>query len=285
MNRQLKYLDLVIENNKVPHAFLFYGKCGDQKLEIAKYCVFKINSPSLDRADFKLGEPLAESIIKESHPDVFIARRPEDKKEIPIARIRALRDFVSKTPMNLDSKAAIIDGAEFLSEESWNALLKTIEEPSGNTVIFILSSGLGGIPKTVVSRTVSLPFFGESGRERKQSTKNDIILKKLAPLEVSSPRSSGLATLSRARLLTGLADVGRLTVLDKFDLAEKISASGECVSVLDDWLLNLRLLLLEGQESSVVMSTIEKIIIAKSVLVSTNANQRLVLENLMLEIS
>jgi hypothetical protein len=172
--------------------------------------------------------------------------------------MRDLRGFVSKTPISFDFKAVIIENAEFLNEESWNAILKTLEEPSGNTVIFILSSGISGIPKTVLSRVLSMPFYDAYNLNKQSGGKNDIILNKLA-------------------------SVREMSVAEKFDLAEKIASSENSIAVLDDWLLNLRSYILENPSKS-LSESIEKIMSVKSALVSTNANARLILENLMLQI-
>ncbi len=257
-SRQLNYLDLIIKNGKMPHAFLFYGRDAEYKSNLAKSCVFRLNSPGSKWEDFLPSNTLAQKIIKESHPDLFIVRRQEDKKEIAISQIRALKDFVSKTPIDLKLKSAIIEDAEFLNEESWNALLKTLEEPSGNTVIFILSSGISAIPKTAISRTVSVPFFNADNSKRRHGAKNDIILRKL----------------EGAR---------KTAIFEKFDLAEKIASSGDPIEILDEWLLDLRTDILENPSRD-LSKTIEKIIYTKNVLASTNANQKLVLENLLLQI-
>lgn len=257
--RQIKYLDLIIRNNKFPHAFLFYGRGDEFKLRLAKSCVFRINNPGSSWEDFESDGDLADKIKKESHPDLFIARRMEDKKEISVSQVRDLRNFVSRTPMELNFKSAIINEAEFLNEEGWNAILKTLEEPAGNTVIFILSSGATGIPKTVLSRVVSIPFYGSGLSEKRQfNSKNDIIVNMLL-------------------------DISGATVVEKFDLAEKISSSEDIPAVLDEWLLSLRSITLENPSRD-VSDKIEKIVGAKYIIVSTNANRRLVLENLFLNI-
>lgn len=258
-NRQLNYLDLIIRNNKVPHAFLFYGRDELYRSNLAKSCAFRINCPGSSWQDFESKNDLAESIKKESNPDLFIVRRVEDKKDISVSQMRDLRGFVSKTPISFNFKTVIVENAEFLNEESWNAILKTLEEPSGNTVIFILSSGMSGIPKTVLSRVLSMSFYDAYNLKKQSGAKNDIILNKLA-------------------------SVREMSVAEKFDLAEKIASSENTTAVLDDWLLDLRSYILENPSRS-LSESIEKIMSVKSALVSTNANARLILENLMLQIS
>ena len=108
--------------------------------------------------------------------------------------------------MDLNFKAVIIEEAEFLNEESWNAILKTLEEPSGNAVIFISSSGISAIPKTVLSRVLSMPFYSVDDAKKQSGAQNDIII---------------------SRLL----NMSGMSVAEKFDLAEKIASSGNAVAI------------------------------------------------------
>ena len=52
----------------------------------------------------------------------------------------------------------IIDNADNLNFNSFNALLKTIEEPPENTVILIISHDIPKIPKTIISRCTTIKF-------------------------------------------------------------------------------------------------------------------------------
>jgi len=156
--RQLNYLNLILRNNKLPHALLFYGADANGIREITQALIFRINTPGSSWADFNTDNQLSYSIKNESNPDVFSVKITAGKKEIGIAQIRALKSFLSQSPLVLAKKAAIIENAECLTEEAWNALLKTLEEPSPNSIIFLISSGIRSIPKTIVSRTLVAPF-------------------------------------------------------------------------------------------------------------------------------
>ena len=168
--RQLKYLDLILRNNKVPHAFLFYGRDTAYQKELAKSFLAQLN-----------GQEFEVKIKTEVHPDTFFIRRLPDKKDITIAQVRDARNFVSRTPLSLIKKGVFIEEAQHLNEEAWNALLKTLEEPVSNTIIFIISSSVKDIPLTIISRVVSLPFL--SADFVLPEAKDGIILSKLAKLE------------------------------------------------------------------------------------------------------
>lgn len=257
--RQLNYLDLIIRNNKVPHAFLFYGNNISSMFDLARMCSFRINNKDSKWEDFNLDNEIAEKIKNESHPDFFVVRRIDGKKDISVLQMSNLRNFISKTPISFVYKSVIIENAEFLNEESWNSILKTLEEPSGNTVIFLLCTRISLIPKTILSRVVSIPFYDQSDSWRKFNDQNSIIVSKLS-------------------------NVKNMTISERFDLAEKIANSDSAAVILDEWLLDIRFRLLSKNEYD-NFDSVEKIAGAKSVLVSTNANARLVLENLLLQIN
>lgn len=254
--RQLNYLDLVLKNNKLPHALLFYGADAIGIKQIVQALVFRINTPASVWADFNKDNQLSYSITTESHPDVFTVKILDGKKEIGIAQIRALKNFLAQSPLVLAKKAAIIESAHRLTEESWNALLKTLEEPSPNSIIFVISSGISPIPKTIVSRTLVVPFTWPAISP--QIAENDIIKK--------------------------LAGQGGISINEKFDLAEKIVASDRLAEFLDEWMMVLHARLKSNSNSPEdILAQINLILKTKGLISKTNANPKLMLERLILE--
>lgn len=246
--RQLNYLGLVLKNNRVPHALLFYGSDFNYQIALAKDFLVRLNN-----AEDK------QQIEKEFHPDTFFIGREEGKKEIGIAQIRKLKDFVARTSSHLKNKGVFIKEAEYLNEEAWNALLKTLEEPLGDAVIFIFASNIKNIPKTIVSRVVSLPFYNEDILRKTHNPKDDIIINKLCSIE-------------------------NFTFAEKIDLAEEIAKKENFLPLLDTWLIKLRADMLSGGYKMDRIKFIENLAEAKNLLVFTNVNVRLVLENLFLKI-
>jgi DNA polymerase III delta prime subunit len=254
--RQLNYLDLILRNNKLPHALLFYGADAVGIKQIVQALIFRINTPDSNWADFNIDNQLSYSIKNGSNPDVFLVKLIAGKKEIGIAQIRALKNFLSQSPLVLAKKAAIIENAECLTEEAWNALLKTLEEPSPNSIIFLISSGIRSIPKTIVSRTLVVPF--NSPAISPKTAESDIIKK--------------------------LAGRGGIYLYEKFDLAEKIAASGRPAEFLDEWMVALHARLESNSNSQEnIIFQIKLILKTKGLISKTNANPKLMLERLILE--
>lgn len=259
--RQLKYFDLLIKNNSLGHAFLFYGPDIPAQKQIAQAVIFRVNRPDSNRSDFLDQDQLARSLKNESHPDVFMVKKQEDKKEIGIGQIRALKNFVYRTPLNLSVKAVIIEEAHLLSEESWNALLKVLEEPAQHTILFLISSGQNSIPKTILSRVNSVPFLSPQMVEAVNfNAENDIIVNKLIKEQYQS-------------------------LAEKFEAVEKIISSENALKLLDAWMIFFRNQLLKNTTHQPrIISNIQAILKAKNMIVTTNVNARLVLENLVLTI-
>lgn len=254
--RQLNYLNLILKNNKLPHALLFYGADAVGIKQIVQALIFRINTPASSWADFNTNNQLSHSIKTDSHPDVFLVKLIAGKKEIGIAQIRALKNFLAQSPLVLAYKAAIIESAHCLTEEAWNALLKTLEEPSPHSIIFVVSSGLSPIPKTIVSRTLAVPFN----------------------LSAISPK------IAESDIIKKLADSGGTSLYQKFDLAEKIVASGRLAEFLDEWMTALHARLESNSNSQEDILAQIKLILKTKVLISkTNVNPKLMLEQLILE--
>ena len=72
-------------------------------------------------------------------------------QNIPIAQIRYLGNWLQTKPGN-QRTVVIIEGVEFFTESTKNALLKLLEEPPGNTWFFLISEFPGMIPRTILSR-------------------------------------------------------------------------------------------------------------------------------------
>ena len=103
--------------------------------------------------------PELRSVDAGTHPDLFLAARPEDKVDFPIELIRELIEHLSLKPARGGQKVAILDDADDLSAQAANAFLKTLEEPPNGSVLILIG---GPSPErqfsTVLSRCQTVPF-------------------------------------------------------------------------------------------------------------------------------
>lgn len=150
--RILSYLERLLESKKLSHAYLFEGTAGLGKRTVAEIFSSAILEVASD-----------ERLLL--HPDfIFVELGVNEKtgklkKNIGIDEIRELVRRLSLTPFRSKAKVALIADAENLSAEAANALLKTLEEPSGNTHIILTVSDREMLPKTIVSRAQAMRFL------------------------------------------------------------------------------------------------------------------------------
>ena len=98
----------------------------------------------------------------------FMLKRGEDKKDITIDQIRALKRFVSLSPFSFKHKLVLVDNAHQMRREGFNSLLKTLEEPSPETTIILVTHRYLRLPPTVRSRAVTIRFQGVPERDFKK---------------------------------------------------------------------------------------------------------------------
>lgn len=92
-----------------------------------------------------------------SHPDFYLVERLLDnkgkqKQSIGIDQIRMLNSKLVDTPQLSGWRVALIESVEAMTVASFNALLKTLEEPGRNTLLLLLACNLHQIPATIKSR-------------------------------------------------------------------------------------------------------------------------------------
>jgi len=261
--KQWEFLKKNFELNQLSHAYLFTGA-----KEIGKKFFAKEFS----------------EFIGCRFPDLMMVD-PEDGKPfgaaqgggISIKKIREVQNFLAYKSYNGEFKIVIIDDAEKMNQEAQSCFLKTLEEPKGKTLLILISSKPDMLLSTIISRCQALKFFRpkELPANPERLKKNQEILKELMPVI-----SSGFA--------------------DKFKYAKSIDFekqnAGDIVEVMQRYLRHLLLLKigiekLESQDASFEkysVNDIKKVLnLAENInnkLLFTNANPKLALEILLLEI-
>jgi DNA polymerase-3 subunit delta' len=107
-------------------------------------------------------DPVCRMVAAQSHPDLMVLERWSEasptRKSIPVDEARRLPEFFSKAPAIAAYRVAIIDAADDLNVNAANAVLKTLEEPSGRGVLFLVSHAPGRLLPTIRSRCRRLAF-------------------------------------------------------------------------------------------------------------------------------
>jgi len=92
------------------------------------------------------------------HPDFNYIAKPPNRTDVLIEQIRELIFKLGSKPARAARRIAIIDDAETLNLSAQNALLKTLEEPPGDTIIFLIANGERALLDTVRSRLRMVRF-------------------------------------------------------------------------------------------------------------------------------
>jgi DNA polymerase-3 subunit delta' len=148
---------------RLPHGILLTGAPGAGQAELGTWLAAAIlcrgtgERPCGACADCRL-------FLAGNHPDFRHVGILADKKEIGIDQVRALSEALSMRSYRGGAKVALFAPAEAMNVKSWNALLKTLEEPAADTYLLLAASRIDRIPKTILSRTMRLrlPLPGES---------------------------------------------------------------------------------------------------------------------------
>lgn len=154
---QLQVLQRALVSQRLHHAYLFVGPEGVGKKTVALALAAAANCLYQDHD--ACGECQSCLCIRDgNHPDIHLVTLPKGKKEIGIQQVRDLQKQLALRGLSRGRKIAIIDPASGMNYPTQNALLKTLEEPPGNSLIFLIATSAGGILPTVQSRCVRIQF-------------------------------------------------------------------------------------------------------------------------------
>lgn len=171
-------------------------------------------------------------------------------ESIKIKEIRQIEHQINLKPHSSKHKLIIINNGQNLTLEASNALLKTLEEPPINSIIIICVSNENALLPTLISRCQKI---------------------KIRDTSVVNPSENEIVELK---------NIFKLSIKEKFALSEKLSKKQDINDILDRWLIILRQEML-GKNINPIL--IKKFLNYKKML-KTNVNNRLVLDNLFLEI-
>ena len=156
--KAVSLLQRSLEREAVAHAYLLVGPPHVGKmtlaLDLAKALNCEASEPPCGVCDS------CQKIALAKHADVQIIGLTRDgnsaetkpRVEISIDQIRQMQHSASLPPFEGRCKVFIIDGAELLSNEAANCLLKTLEEPVGKIIFVLLTTNERLLPATVISR-------------------------------------------------------------------------------------------------------------------------------------
>lgn len=136
------------------HAYLLHGPIGIGKRALAERLMYRLlcqRPVGLDAC----GECKSCLLLAAgSHPDNYVLEPEEADKAIKVDQVRELVSFVVQTAQMGGRKVVLIEPVESMNINAANALLKSLEEPSGNTVLLLVTHQPSRLLPTVKSRCV-----------------------------------------------------------------------------------------------------------------------------------
>jgi DNA polymerase-3 subunit delta' len=277
-DRAVTLLQRNLERGSVAHAYLLVGPPHVGKMTLALELAQALNC---EAAEPPCGEcDPCQKVAAGKHADVQVigldtGGNSNDKlrTEISIDQVREMQHSASLPPFEGNYKVFIIDGAELMSNEAANCLLKTLEEPSEGVIFILLTANDSVLPDTVVSRCQRLELrplptlqleAALSERRSLESAKAELLSRlchgRLGWALMAADDDSLLQR--RAQLMERLLEVIRGDNELRFDYAAQLAAQfsqnrASVHEVLDLWLDWWRDLLLVKLGSSDTITNID----------------------------
>lgn len=141
------------QQQRLPHAILLDGRAGMGKGVFARKIARAMLCVSPDEQGMACGQcPSCQLWQAGSHPDYYELSPEEGKLQIRVDAVREVVGFLGQTSARGGLQVVIIEPADAMNSNAANALLKTLEEPTPNTLILLLTASPGRLLPTIRSR-------------------------------------------------------------------------------------------------------------------------------------
>lgn len=205
----IRQLRRAVEHERVAHAYLFIGPEGVGKRRVA----FAFAAALLGRGR---GDASYRKIAAGNHPDFHLIDAEPKERFIKKAAIDQMIAKTAFAPFESEWKAFVILGAERMNLAAANALLKTLEEPTRNTVIILVTSAPQALLQTILSRCQKIlfgPLSDEAVAEvlvaQKEMPRDDALwIARMAQGSLGRALTADLASAREARRELGAAFFG-----------------------------------------------------------------------------
>ena len=272
--KQWNFLKKITEVNKISHSYLFIGqeKLGKKKV-------------ALEWASLLFNENI--NFKKSYNPDLLLVE--PDGKEIKISQIRELIQKFSLKFYSAPFKIAIIDKAHLMNKEAQNALLKTLEEPKGKTILILITEFPEMLFSTILSRVQVVKFYPVKQEEIiKYLKKQEIKDREVEEISKTARGKPGLAIdfflepnklENEKKIIKELINISKASLSIRFQYVKKLAEKEDVRDILNIWLKYFR-----DTDIYKFKNIIKQIQEINFLLSKANINPKLALEVLILEL-
>ena len=149
---------------KFPKVLLLNGKKGIGKFTLVIHFINYIFSQNekepynLNDKTINIDSIFYKQLLNNTNQDILFIKA-EENKNIKIEDIRNLKSIISRSSLSNNPRFIIVDEVEFINENSVNALLKSLEEPTANNFFILINNKQADLIKTISSRCLITNVF------------------------------------------------------------------------------------------------------------------------------
>ena len=149
---------------KFPKVLLLNGKKGIGKFTLVIHFINYIFSQNekepynLNDKTINIDSIFYKQLLNNTNQDILFIKA-EENKNIKIEDIRNLKSIISRSSLSNNPRFIIVDEVEFINENSVNALLKSLEEPTENNFFILINNKQADLIKTISSRCLITNVF------------------------------------------------------------------------------------------------------------------------------
>lgn len=274
--KEKKYFTRVVKDGALAHAYLLSGPdmIGKRKFALEVY------------------ELLNRRTYTPNDPDVLVIslNTEEGEAHITVDSIRGLKSFLAFKPYYGPYKCIVIDHADRLTVEASNALLKALEEPQPNVVMFLISSQPKMLLPTIASRCQEVSCAPHSLEVIEEYLKKEKIKGEDAAFaaHMAAGRLGWAIRLAESKSLDEVRDsvdelqsVARKGIADRLSYAKQLADRADCRDRVEYWLRWVHTRLATSEKAPGVL---KRLLYLHKTLGQPQFNHRLAIENFLIRL-